>query len=75
MAVPRPPTHSAAQLVQLSQPQALGIFDDHQTSIRHIDPHFDHRGRYQQVNGAGLERSHNRLFFPGLHSAMHQPDV
>ena len=40
----RPSTNATAQLVQLLEPQALGIFDNHQTGVGHIHTYFDHRG-------------------------------
>ena len=38
----------SAQLVQLGQAQALGVLDDHQAGVRHVDADFDHGRRHQQ---------------------------
>ncbi len=53
---------AAAQLVQLRQSHALGILDDHQTGIGHVDADLDHRGGHQQLDLAGDEALHD-LFF------------
>ena len=34
-------SHPAAQLVQLRQPESLGVFDHHQRRVRHIDADLD----------------------------------
>src|SRR2546429_5482428 len=34
---------------QLRKPEALGMLDDHQARVRHIDADFDHRRRHQHV--------------------------
>ncbi len=39
---------TAAQLVQLRQPEALGMFDHHDRRIRHVDADFDDGGGHQQ---------------------------
>ncbi len=66
---------AAAQLVQLRQAEALGVFDDHQAGIGHIDADFDHRGRHQHVDFVGDEGRHHRGFFAGLEPAVHQADA
>src|SRR6266849_1439012 len=40
---------SSAQLVQLRKAEALGAFDYHQRSVRHIDSDFDHSGANQEL--------------------------
>ncbi|RMS11058.1 hypothetical protein ALP75_204885 [Pseudomonas syringae pv. actinidiae] len=61
--------------MQLGQAKALGVFDDHQAGIRHIDTDLDHRGRHQQLQRALLEFSHDRGFFCGFHAPVDQPDA
>ena len=39
---------AAAQLVQLREPEALGVLDHHDGRLRHVDADFDHRGGDQQ---------------------------
>ena len=40
----RAATHASAQLVQLREAHALGVLDDHQRGVRHVDAHFDDGG-------------------------------
>lgn len=42
-------TDPTAQLVQLCQAQALGVLDDHQAGVGHVDTDLDHRGGHQQM--------------------------
>lgn len=65
----------AAQLVQLRQPEALGMLDDHQRRVRHVDSDFDDRGGDQQVDLALAKRAHD-LGLLGLRQAsVDQPDA
>ena len=57
-ALDRPAPDAAAQLVQLRESHALGVLDDHQARVRHVDPDLDDRGRDQQVEAPVLERGH-----------------
>ena len=50
-----------AQLVQLRDPEALGVLDQHHGRVRHVDPDLDHRRRDEHVGLAGRERRHRRL--------------
>ena len=50
-----------AQLVQLRQPEALGVLDDDHRRVRHVDADLDHRRRHQQPQRAGGERVHHAL--------------
>ena len=36
------PPHPAPKLVELGKAEAFGLFDDHQSGIRHIDTDLDH---------------------------------
>ena len=44
--------HAPAQLVQLRQPHALGVFNHHQAGVGHVHAHFYHGGRHQHVQAA-----------------------
>ena len=43
-ACPRAAADPAAQLVELSEPEALRMFDDHHVGLRDVDADLDHRG-------------------------------
>ena len=47
--------------MKLSQTKALRVFDDHESCIRHIDTHFDHRRRDQNLGLTALEAPHGRM--------------
>ena len=67
--------HPAAQLVQLRQTEAFGVFDNHQARVRYIDAHLDNRSRHQQCGFPGPESEHCLCLVGGLHAAMQQPDT
>ena len=67
------PSHPAAELVQLREPEALGVLDDHDRGVGHVDPHFDHDGGDEDLNPPGLEIRHDRFFLLALHPAVDQP--
>ena len=64
----------AAQLVQLRQPEALGMIDDHDGGVRHVDADLDHRGGDQDRQRAGGECRHDAILVLAGEFAMHQPD-
>ena len=55
---PRP---MRAQLVQLGDAEPVRVADHHHRRVRHVHPHFDHRGGHQDVGLAGREAAHHRL--------------
>lgn len=60
----RPPD-AAAQLVQLQEAKALGVLDDHECGIWHIDTYLNDDCRDEQPARAGLEGvEHKRLLLP-----------
>ena len=65
----------SAQLMQLRQPEALGMFDHHDRGIRHIDSDLHHRRRDQDLDLPLLIRGHDLFFLIRLHSSMQQPDA
>ena len=44
-----PAADTAAELVKLGQSEAVGIFNDHQGGVGHINAHLDHRRRHEEV--------------------------
>ena len=65
--------YAASQLVQLCQPETLGIFYHHHIGIGYIYPYFDDCGRYQYLNLIGAELLHNLSLFLRLHLAVQKP--
>ena len=68
---------STAQLVQLREAEAFGVFDDHQGGVRHVHADFDDGGGNQQLGFARNESRHCRLPFVVRHFAVDEgdPDV
>ncbi len=62
----RPAPDAAAQLVQLRQAHALGVLDDHQRRVRHVDTDLDDRRRDEQIELGGLERAHDDILLRRL---------
>ena len=63
-----------AQLVQLREPEPLGVLDDHQRCVRYVDADLDHRRRDEELDAAGLERFHHRRLLGLRQPAVHEPD-
>ena len=68
---------STAQLVQLREAEAFGVFDDHQGGVRHVHADFDNGSGNQQLGFARDEGRHCRLPFVVRHFAVDEgdPDV
>ena len=62
----------AAQLVQLSETEALGVLDHHHPGCRHVDSDLDHRGRHQQPDLAAREVAHRPVLVGPGHAAVDQ---
>jgi len=60
--------------MQLSQPEALGVLDDHDARLRHVDADFDHRGRDQDARRALGKARHRRVFLRPAHAAVDEFD-
>ncbi len=71
----RTPPHPPAQLVQLRQPEALGMFDHHQAGVGHVHPHLDDGGGDEQADFARAERLHGGALFLRLHAPVQQADL
>ena len=67
----------AAQLVQLCEAEAFGVFDDHQGGIRHVHADFDNGSGDEELCFARDEGRHCRLPFVVRHFAVDEgdPDV
>ena len=67
------PPHPTAQLVELREPEPLGVLDDHEARPRHIHAHLDHGGGDQQIDLACLEARHQRRALATGLASVHQP--
>jgi hypothetical protein len=67
-------TYTATQLMQLREPEPLGILDNHEGSVRNINPDFDDRCRDQQVDFPTFEGGHTLRLVLFLQTAVHQAD-
>ena len=56
--------------MKLRKPESLGVFDNHDAGIGHVDALFNHRRRHQEFRLAVAEFFHNRLFVSRIHSAV-----
>ena len=65
---------ASAQLMQLRQPEALGVLDHHHGRLRHVDPDLDHRGGDEEPGLARREPLHGAVLVGALHAAVHQID-
>ena len=59
-----------AQLMELREPEALGVLDHHQRRVGHVDADFDHRGRDQHVRS---RRATNAAITVALSSGFIRP--
>ena len=64
----------APQLVQLREPEPVGVLHDHHRRVRHVDADLDHGRRDEHVGVAGAERGHRRLLLRRLHLPVQQPE-
>ena len=65
-------TDAAPQLVQLGQPELLGVLDQHYRGVGHIDPDFDDRRRDEHLDLVAAKGIHYRLLFLRVQSSMKQ---
>ena len=63
---------AAAQLVQLRQTEALGMFDHHDRGIGHVNADFDDGSCYEHVDFAALKAAHDDFLIVGIEAAMEQ---
>ena len=55
----RAAAHSAAKLMELGEPEPVGVLNHHDRGIGDVQPHFDDRGGHKNVNVSCLEGLHN----------------
>src|SRR5688572_6467095 len=72
VALLRPPSYPAAQLMELRQTEPFGLLDEHDRGIWHIDANLDDGGRNKNVDFAFLECVHYPFFLVGRKPAMKQ---
>ena len=61
---------AAAQLVELGEAEALGVLDDHNAGIRHVDTDFDDGRRDEEFYPVCVEVLHDALLLGGCEPAM-----
>ena len=69
------PAHPSAQLVQLGEPEALRVLDQHHRGVRDVDPHLDHARRHEHLHRVVPERPHGRVALFRLHPSVHEADA
>ena len=63
-----------AELVELRESESVGVFDNHDGRIGHINAHFDDRGGDKHVYIARFECLHHAFFVGGLHFSVEESD-
>ncbi len=66
---------AAAELVELREPEPLGVLDDHRGRVRDVHPHLDHRGGDEHADRARLEPLHHRVLLVRPHAAVDEADL
>ena len=69
-ALGRAPADPAAELVQLRDAKALGVHDDHDGRVRHVDAHLDDRRGHQDVQVPLGKGAHDALLLLRRHPAV-----
>ena len=67
--------HAPAQLVQCRQAEPLGILNDHDRRVRHVNADLDDCRRDKHVQLTGLESLHDIVLFLWLQLAVQQADA
>ena len=70
-----PASDAAAQLMQLRQSEAFGIFHHHDRGIGYVDADFDDGGRYHDLRLLPGESLHFCVFVCGFHFAVYHADL
>ena len=65
----------SAELMQLRESQTLGVLDNHQARIRHIDSHFDYGCRNEQIDFGRLEARHDLGLFTRFHAPVDEANA
>ena len=61
--------------MELGEPEALGVLDDHDGGVRHIDADFNHCGGDEYLHFVALEASHRLLLGSGRHASVDEGDL
>ena len=69
------PPDPPAQLVELRQAEAFGVFDNHHRGVGDVHADLDDGGRDQQVELAPPETLHYLIFFGAEHLAVEHLDA
>ena len=56
--------------MEWSEPEPLGVLDKHHGRVRHVDSHFYHRSRDEELSLPTFEALHNAFLFLAGHAAM-----
>src|SRR5205814_5537085 len=64
----------ATQLMELRQPEALGVFDEHHRRIGDVYAHFDHGGGDEDIYFSIAERAHDLFALVGGNAAVNKRD-
>ncbi len=57
----RASTYPAAELMQLREPEAFRVLNEHHRRVSHIDPHLDDSGGNENIDRPVTERAHRRI--------------
>ena len=71
--VPRP--DAPAELVELRDPEAVGVEHDHDGRVRHVDADLDDGGGHEHVEVAVAEAAHDRLLLGRRQAPVQQADA
>ncbi len=69
------PADAAAQLVQLGEAEALGMFDHHDGRVRHVDADLHDGGRDENARAAILEGEHGLVLLAARHLAVDEANA
>ena len=71
----RAASDAAAQLVELREAEALGVFDDHQSGVGNVHADFDHGGGDEDLDFVAAELFHHGVFFVVFQAPVQQTDA
>jgi hypothetical protein len=60
--------------VELREAEPLGVLDDHDGRVRHVDADFDDGGRHERIEAMPGEVAHHRLLVARLEPAVQQAE-
>ena len=64
-------TNTSSELVELGEPETLGVEDDHHGGVRHVDPHLNHSGSNENLRLATDKLLHLGLLISRFHLAVY----